>query len=487
MGARRDRSFILELQSLRPGWKVVLILLGLAITTWIVSTGGEAEIARRRRKRLEKRQLHSSLSLGADDKEISDEMVSVLYAAGCRTRTDVLALDAKAVAAVLGGTLAEAAEFVKRTREDAEIRELSANFLPDDDYSSLDLSLASAVPFPQRTGGLKLETCSAGVAVVLASFGSSGDNDQTLGVVRAAESGTDYSTAEYNGWCIKRGYQNAQLGGGDGARESTQAPDDWRLGERGQHAEVTMVFDRAKRRACFWRGFTVAGTPTTVIDNLPDEDLAPFVGKYHNQVTVKCAVGQELQCSMSRSLLGALCQAGCRTEADVLALSGQAIAAFPNDAREELAEYLLREPLGQTSSGMSAKTLAALLQAGCRTKADVVALSARGTAALGAKASGEVAAFVTRERIEREEPKKKAIEFQKEHAGDTNWLYYDASWKNKGKREQPTEFYHVTDYDAAMSIQENGFRPSSGGTMGAGVCKCNSSLCGFANCLKERS
>ena len=67
------------------------------------------------------------------------------------------------------------------------------------------------------------------------------------------------------------------------------------------------------------------------------------------------------------------------------------------------ADSELRANDGKKPVEMATKQVAALLQAGCRTKADVVALSARGTAALGAKASGEVAAFVTRERIEREE------------------------------------------------------------------------------------
>ena len=82
-----------------------------------------------------------------------------------------------------------------------------------------------------------------------------------------------------------------------------------------------------------------------------------------------------------------------------------------------------------------------------------------------------------REQLAREEAKKRMAE----GLGGLNWLYYDSKWKTSARnRKQPTEFYHVTDFKAAMAIQENGFRPSSGGMLGAGVCKCDS-LCGFAS------
>ena len=89
-----------------------------------------------------------------------------------------------------------------------------------------------------------------------------------------------------------------------------------------------------------------------------------------------------------------------------------------------------------------------------------------------------------REQLAREEAKKRMAE----GLGGLNWLFYDSKWKTSARsRGQPTEFYHVTNYRAAMAIQKGGFRPSSGGMLGAGVCKCDSSFCGFANHVKKEA
>ena len=48
-----------------------------------------------------------------------------------------------------------------------------------------------------------------------------------------------------------------------------------------------MLYDRAQRRVSFWRGATNAGDPTTVIGNLPDQDLAPWVSTYENSVKIR--------------------------------------------------------------------------------------------------------------------------------------------------------------------------------------------------------
>eukprot|EP01045_Picozoa_sp_COSAG04_P013567 COSAG04_NODE_968_length_9110_cov_6.799911_5_plen_1619_part_00 len=91
--------------------------------------------------------------------------------------------------------------------------------------------------------------------------------------------------------------------------------------------------------------------------------------------------------------LAALVRADCRTDYDVKRLSAPAIAGLPGRGSEQVAEYVLRDELGIESNGVSAKSLLALLQAGCRTKANVTALGASGIAALGGNASAEVAAY----------------------------------------------------------------------------------------------
>ena len=41
-----------------------------------------------------------------------------------------------------------------------------------------------------------------------------------------------------------------------------------------------MLYDRSKRRVSFWASATTDGAASTILDNLPDEDLLPFVGVY---------------------------------------------------------------------------------------------------------------------------------------------------------------------------------------------------------------
>ena len=43
-------------------------------------------------------------------------------------------------------------------------------------------------------------------------------------------------------------------------------------------------YDRSQRRVSFWASATTDGTPLTVLDNLPNEDLLPFIGVYGNSV-----------------------------------------------------------------------------------------------------------------------------------------------------------------------------------------------------------
>eukprot|EP01045_Picozoa_sp_COSAG04_P004560 COSAG04_NODE_200_length_20490_cov_33.582021_1_plen_3559_part_10 len=221
---------------------------------------------------------------------LSDKTLRVLVTdAGCRAKHDVVWLSPAAIATLphdIGQAVQRYAELEQLTQLEALRESLYASAKEEQTAAALDLSTAEPVAFGSDSGR-KLEACSSGIVAVMASFGSDGDSDQTLGLVRAGETGTSYGTGRDNGWCIKRSEREARLSGKRGAKESKRAPDAWRLGGDGRHSEVTMLFDRDKREASFWRGFTVEGEPATVISNLPDEDLAPFVGKYQNRVVVK--------------------------------------------------------------------------------------------------------------------------------------------------------------------------------------------------------
>ena len=82
-----------------------------------------------------------------------------------------------------------------------------------------------------------------------------------------------------------------------------------------------------------------------------------------------------------------LVEAGCRTQPNVQSVSKEAVVALPAVAAQELAEYLLRGPLGRPSRGVvGSETLRLLLQAGCRTQAAVQALGADRVASLPAAA-----------------------------------------------------------------------------------------------------
>ena len=104
-------------------------------------------------------------------------------------------------------------------------------------------------------------------------------------------------------------------------------------------------------------------------------------------------LGQQSRGVVSSATLLVLLQAGCRTQADVQALTADAASALPAEAAQEVAEYLLREPLGYGPEAISGETLSLLLQAGCRTRPDVWALSEDAVAALPGAAALEVAAY----------------------------------------------------------------------------------------------
>eukprot|EP01045_Picozoa_sp_COSAG04_P004561 COSAG04_NODE_200_length_20490_cov_33.582021_2_plen_3075_part_00 len=230
-------------------------------------------------------------SLGSSSEQTigNDTLRALARDANCRTKDDVVWLSPAAIATLphdIGQAVQLYAELEQPKQLEALRESLDASAQEEQAAAALDLSNAKPAQF-QHEYGLKLEACRSGVVVVMASFGSNGDSDQYLGLVRAGETNVEYSAVRDNGWCIRRSEQGARLSGKGGAKESKRAPDAWRLGRDGRHSEVTMLFDRAKREASFWRGFTVEGEPATVISNLPDEDLAPFVGKYNNRVVVK--------------------------------------------------------------------------------------------------------------------------------------------------------------------------------------------------------
>ena len=104
---------------------------------------------------------------------------------------------------------------------------------------------------------------------------------------------------------------------------------------------------------------------------------------------------------MSVSTLGALLAAGCRTQANVQALTAEAAAALPPAAVQEVNQFLaalLRESLIALGLDdiISDDTLVALVQAGCRGWEDVRALSAEAMAALPGGAAAEVAECLRR-------------------------------------------------------------------------------------------
>ena len=80
--------------------------------------------------------------------------------------------------------------------------------------------------------------------------------------------------------------------------------------------------------------------------------------------------------SLSDETQRALVLVGCRTKYDVDAnLRAEMIADLPSVAAHEVAEYRLRKVLGKASVGvLSSETLLCLLKAGCTTQADVIAL-----------------------------------------------------------------------------------------------------------------
>ena len=96
---------------------------------------------------------------------------------------------------------------------------------------------------------------------------------------------------------------------------------------------------------------------------------------------------------MSVATLGLLVVTGCRTQAVVQALGAEAVAALPGAAPQEVAAYLLRKPLGYGSEVIGGESLWSLLQAGFRTKADVLTLGEQAVAGLPGAAAQEVATW----------------------------------------------------------------------------------------------
>ena len=104
-------------------------------------------------------------------------------------------------------------------------------------------------------------------------------------------------------------------------------------------------------------------------------------------------LGEHSKGVVSSATLCSLVQADCRTKDAVQALTADAASALPVVAAQEVAEYLLRGPLGCGPEAIGGETLRSLLQAGCRTQPDVLRLSEEAVAALPGAAAREVAAW----------------------------------------------------------------------------------------------
>ena len=145
-------------------------------------------------------------------------------------------------------------------------------------------------------GGQTFEPVVAGhISVVTAIFGSKGDDDQTIGLVRSVTpidkaDGDDasYGHAKKTGWCVKRGECDAVKAKvksrkyGPVVETVSRVHSKWKLGESGEGKVVTMRYDRSKRCVLFWDSATTDGVALTILENLPNEDLFPFIGVYGN-------------------------------------------------------------------------------------------------------------------------------------------------------------------------------------------------------------
>ena len=129
------------------------------------------------------------------------------------------------------------------------------------------------------------------------------------------------------------------------------------------------------------------------IDSLP-EAAPQEVMQYLVGLLRESLGGSERMLSFATQL--SLVRAGCRTKSDVDHASPATVAALPGKAPHEVAEYLLREPLGKSSECvLSSVTLLALLQAGCKTQADVAALKPEAVEALPGAASRYVTQYLS--------------------------------------------------------------------------------------------
>eukprot|EP01045_Picozoa_sp_COSAG04_P023614 COSAG04_NODE_2832_length_3519_cov_1.756725_2_plen_551_part_00 len=109
-------------------------------------------------------------------------------------------------------------------------------------------------------------------------------------------------------------------------------------------------------------------------------------------------------CTMSTATLGALLAAGCRSWWDVCSLSAEAAAGIADGAAQEVAKYVLRGRicdggLGVRAEVVSDETLFFLFRAGCRSKENVLSLSAEALAALPAAAAQEVGKYQLRDSL----------------------------------------------------------------------------------------
>eukprot|EP01045_Picozoa_sp_COSAG04_P037352 COSAG04_NODE_9502_length_858_cov_1.054018_1_plen_255_part_10 len=173
----------------------------------------------------------------------------------------------------------------------------------------------------------------------------------------------------------------------------------------------------------------------------------------------------------SKDLVGAetflpLLRADCRTQQQVLDLSAESISVLPAKAQQEVLAYQLRTSLGDFSKGMvSNDTLLSLLRFGCHTKDNVKALTDRQLSnSFTQDESNEIKTYKEREPRLAASAKRMA-EFRKKWGDGRTKLFYDpdSALRDgdaeapgqrllvKGARETPTEVYHATSIDAALS------------------------------------
>ena len=116
-------------------------------------------------------------------------------------------------------------------------------------------------------------------ATVRVDFGTRGDDDQYIGILRASDKSDAYKIWREKGWRIRD--------------ENRPWADDNKVGAcwpRIRSESVTMHFERSggETMVQFWLGDTTDGEAKTTITGLPcDEDLLMGLGMYKNYATVK--------------------------------------------------------------------------------------------------------------------------------------------------------------------------------------------------------